>query len=73
MSQPVHCDFLGRELALGDEVVTTPKRYRGLVKARIVGFTAQQVRVVYMNTWNYGQPGKEEKFLTYPGTLVKIV
>lgn len=70
--QPV-CDFLGRELAVGDEVVTTPKNYRGLVKATIVGFTPQQVRVVYMNTWNYGSPGKEEKFLTYPGTLVKIV
>lgn len=66
-------DFLGRDLEIGDAVVTTPKNYRGLVKATIVAFTPQQVRVKYINTWNYGKPGREELFLTPSCTLVKIV
>ena len=65
-------DFLDNELAIGDEVVATPKNYRGLVRAQIVAFTPQQVRVKYLNTWNYGAPGREENFLTPPNTLVKI-
>lgn len=67
-----HRDFLGNELAIDDAVVTTPKGYRGLVKGVVVAFTAQQVRVKYTNTWNYGQPGKEELFLTYGNSIVKI-
>ncbi len=66
-------DFLGHELVVGDEVVTTPKNYRGLVRAKIVSFTTQQVNVSYMNTWNFGTPGREENFRTYPNTLVKII
>lgn len=65
-------DFLGNTLEIGDEVVTTPKNYRGLVRAKVVAFTPKQVRVVYMNTWNYGLPGREENFLTGAGSLVKI-
>lgn len=65
-------DFLGQPLKEGDEVVTTPKNYRGLVRATIKSFTPKQVRVVYMNTWNYGSPGREENFLTYSDSLVKV-
>jgi len=63
-------DFLGNSLEIGDNVVTTPKNYRGLVKAKIKAFTKQKVRVVYINDWNY-QLGKEEEFLTYPTDMVK--
>lgn len=66
-------DILDQELAVGDDVITTPKNYRGLVKAKIVGFTPKKVRVVYMNTWNYGHPGRDEDFLTPPDTLVKFI
>lgn len=66
-------DFHGQELAVGDEVTTTPKNYRGLVRGKIVAFTPQQVRVEYLNTWNYGEAGRAEKFLTYPSTVVKIL
>lgn len=65
-------DFLGYDLALGDDVVTTPKNYRGLVKAKIIAFTPQQIRVSYINSWNYGKPGIEELFLTPPNTCIKI-
>lgn len=65
-------DFLNKDLAIDDEVVVTPKNYRGLVKGKIVAFTKLQVRVLYLNTWNYGQPGEEENFITYPDTLIKI-
>lgn len=59
-------DFLGKQLFEGDDVVTTPKNYRGLVKAKVVGFTPKQVRVVYINNWNYGNPGREEHFSYLP-------
>lgn len=65
-------DCLGQAIDIDDEVMTTPKNYRGLVRARIKAFTPKQVRVVYMNTWNYGAPGREEDFLTYSDSLVKV-
>jgi len=40
-------DFIGQELVVGDVVVTTPKNYRGLIKAKVVAFTPQKVRVGY--------------------------
>ena len=54
-------------------MVTTPKNYRGLVLAKVEGFTSKQVRVAYRNTWNYGGDGENEKFITPPNTLVKVV
>ena len=65
-------DVLGQPIKEGDEVVTIPKNYRGLVRARIKAFTPMMVRVVYLNTWNYGQPGREEDFLTDCNSLVKV-
>lgn len=65
-------DFLGQNISVGDSVVTTPKNYRGLVKATVVAFTPKKVRVRYTNTWNYGPKGREEDFLTPPESLVKF-
>ena len=65
-------DCLGQVIEIGDEVVTTPKNYRGLVRATVKAFTPMQVRVVYLNIWNYGLPGREEEFLTSSGSLVKV-
>lgn len=64
-------DIFGEELLEGDVVAVTPKNYRGLVKATIIGFTAQNVRVEYNNTWNFGKPGKLEQYLVPPSSLVK--
>lgn len=65
-------DFLGYELEVGDEVVTTPKHYRGLVRATVLKITPQKVRVSYINDWNYAKPGKEESFITPHDTVVKV-
>jgi hypothetical protein len=65
-------DFLRKELALGDDVVTMVPRYRSLVKAKIIAFTPRKVRVEYTNTWNYGRPGVVEQLLQDPDQLVKI-
>lgn len=67
-----HKDFLGRELAVGDEVVVTPKNYRGLIRATVVKMTSQKVRLAYKNTWNFGKPGVDEEYLVWPTDVVKI-
>lgn len=60
-------DVFGQDLFIGAKCCVTPKNYRGLVKATIVGFTLKQVKVEYMNTWNY--QGKLEAYLTYPSSI----
>lgn len=65
-------DFVGNELTLGDTVAVAPKNYRGLIRAQIIKFTPQQVRVKYKNTWNFGTPGRDEEYLVYPGDLMLI-
>lgn len=65
-------DFLGRELSIGDSVVTTPRYYRGLVRAEVIAFKPKQVRMRYKNTWNYGE-GKDEEYLAFPSSVVKIL
>lgn len=64
-------DFFGYELNVGDEVAFPTPKYRGLTKGKIIAFTPKQVRVSYMNTWNYGVPGKEETYLCGPKDLIK--
>jgi len=61
-------DFLGRELAIDDKVVSTIKNYRGLIRAKIIQFTPQKVRVEYKS---YG--GSVETYLVDPTDIVKIV
>ena len=57
-------DYLGVELAIGDEVVLTQPRYRNLVKATIVKFTPQKVRV------KYRAGGRDYEYLSEPDFLV---
>ena len=64
-------DFFGYELAVGDRVAFILNGYRDLVVARIVAFTPKQVRVSYVNTWNYGTPGRPDETLRHPKTLIK--
>lgn len=58
-------DFLGKELELGDMVVTTRPNYRDLVKAKIVAFTPMKVRVEYK-----GWSGNLETYLSEPNFVV---
>ena len=65
-------DFLGRPLAIGDNVVLTAPKYRHFTKAKVIAFTTQKVRVEFNNTWNYGAGGYVEQYLSEPNFLVKI-
>lgn len=58
-------DFLGKELELGDLVVTTRPNYRDFVKAKIIAFTPKKVRVEYNDY--YGRP---ETYLSEPNFLI---
>lgn len=40
-------DFLGTEINIGDSVVLTEPGYRNFVKAKVIAFTPQKVRVEY--------------------------
>jgi len=66
-------DFLGNDLALGDEVVLTAPNYRHFVKAKVIKFTPKKVRVEYLNTWNFPSGnGLRLEYLSDPEFLVKI-
>jgi hypothetical protein len=65
-------DFLGVELALGDSVIIMAPNYRHFVLARIIKFTPMQVRVAFMNTWNYAKPGYYTELLQSPSQLTKV-
>ena len=58
-------DFFGQELAVGDEVAVEQPRYRNLIRAEIIAFTPQKIRVKYRYQ-NY-----DHTFLTLPNTLIK--
>ena len=58
-------DFLGKELELGDLVVTTRPNYREFVKAKIIAFTPKKVRVEY-TTYS----GRADTYLSEPNFLV---
>ena len=65
-------DFLGIELALGDSVIIIAPSYRHFVLARVIKFTPKQVRVAFMNTWNFAKPGHYTELLQSPSQLTKI-
>ena len=65
-------DFLGKEINIGDQVVLTAPRYRHFVKATVIAFTPKQVRVEFLNTWNYGPPGRLQEYLGSPDFLIVI-
>jgi hypothetical protein len=54
-------DFLNRDVEVGDSVIIMAPGYRSLVLGRIVALTPKNVRVGYMNTWNYGVDGATKK------------
>ena len=65
-------DFLGRELELGDSVIIIAPNYRHFVLARIIAFTPKNVRVAFMNTWNFAAPGYYTELLQSPSQLTKV-
>jgi hypothetical protein len=65
-------DFLGRELTIGDSVIVIAPGYRHFVLARVIAFTAKNVRVSFMNTWNYGKPGRHQEILQSPSQLTRV-
>lgn len=65
-------DFLGRELEIGDSVIVIQPGYRDFVLARVIQFTPKQVRVSFMNTWNYGASGYYTELLQPPSQLTKV-
>lgn len=66
-------DFLGQSLNIGDSVIMIAPNYRHFVRAKVTQFTTKQVRVAYMNTWHYAEPGYPTELLQQPNQLTKIV
>jgi len=66
-------DFFGNELAIDDEVAFYAPGYRMFTIGTIIAFTPKQVRVAYVNTWNYGEPGHEDTYLSYPDAFIKRI
>ena len=62
-------DTLNKPLTEGDYVIVVRKEYRGMVIGRILKFTPKQVKVLYLNNWNFSDPRPEEYLTT---EVVKI-
>ena len=53
------CDFLDNPLRVGDMVATDSPYYKGLVLAKVVGFTPKRIRVEFVTTNNsFYRPGR---------------
>jgi hypothetical protein len=59
-------DIAGKDLVVGDEVAFNPPYYKGLLKAKILAFTPQKVRVEYL--WQT----RPEQTVVSPRDLAKI-
>ena len=66
-------DYFGKELEVGDEVAFYAPGYRMFTTGTIIDFTPKQVRVTYLNTWNYGKDGSKQTYLAYPNMFIKKV
>lgn len=66
-------DYFGQELEIGDRVAFYAPGYRSFTTGTVIKFTPQQIRVEYVNTWNYGKDGKEMTYLGYPTQFIKKV
>ena len=64
-------DLFEQTLAVGDVVAFIPPNYRELAKGRIISFTPKQVRISYINTWNFSAPGRYAETIRYPVTIIK--
>jgi len=65
-------DFLGRNLELGDSVIIIAPKYRHFVLAKVIKFTTSQVRVAFMNTWNFPGGGYYTELLQSPSQLYRV-
>jgi hypothetical protein len=63
-------DILGKTLKLDDNVIFIAPNYRMLVQGKIINFTEKNVRISYVNTWNYS--GMVCDILQSPKQLVKV-
>lgn len=66
-------DYFGNQLNIGDEVAFYAPGYRMFTTGTIIKFTEKQVRVEYVNTWNYGPKGSTMTYLAYPNMFIKKV
>ena len=64
-------DYFKQQLLIGDVVAFYAPGYRQFATGTIVAFTKKQVRVSYMNTWNYSKPGVQFEYLAYPDMFIK--
>jgi hypothetical protein len=65
-------DFVGKTLAIDDSVIFIAPTYRMFVVGKIIKFTPKNVRVAFMNTWNFGKPGRRDEILQDAKQLIKI-
>jgi hypothetical protein len=65
-------DFLGKELCVGSEVVIIAPGYRMFVKAIVIGFTKQKVKLKYTNDWNYSSNPMTYDILQNPNQVVIV-
>ena len=65
-------DFLGNEVQVNDKVVNLAKNYRSLVNGKIISIAPKSVLVEYLNTWNYGKPGRLETYRLFSDMFIKI-
>lgn len=64
-------DYFGAPLALGDVVAFYAPGYRMFTTGTVTAFTPKQVRVAYLNTWNFGAPGFPSTYLAAPNMFIK--
>lgn len=64
-------DYFGSELNIGDTVAFYAPGYRHFTTGTVIAFTPKQVRVEYMNTWNYGGAGSRYEYLAYPKMFIR--
>ena len=63
-------DYFGQDLNVGDRVAFYAPNYRHFTTGEIIAFTEKQVRVKYINNWNF-KPGVEDTYLAYPNMFIK--
>jgi hypothetical protein len=64
-------DFFGTAVSVGDRVAFIPPGYRDLVIGEVVNITTKQVRIRYVNTWNYGRSGFPMETVRFHKTVIR--
>ena len=65
-------DFIGATLSIGDSVILIAPQYRMFVVGKVLAFTPKNIRVAFINTWNFGLPGYYTEILQASSQLVRI-